>query len=150
MSITGRLLSLTPGDEHWGEVLEMDQHYFPRPWSRPQWEDMDFSQNALLVWEEGERPMGFALFFHLPLDPTAHLLKILMDPKERGQGKTVLFWRELSAVLKERGAKDVYLEVEEGNGRAIAYYQKIGFTKLRELKSYYSDGSNAVSMSLTL
>lgn len=150
MSTTGNLLQVLPGTEHWGQVLEMDQRFFSRPWSRPQWEDTDFSQNLLLAWEELERPIGFALFFHLPLDPTAHLLKIFMSPAERGQGKSVLFWRELSALLKERGAKEVYLEVEEDNGRAIAFYQKIGFTKLRQLKSYYSDGTNAVSMTLTL
>lgn len=150
MSITGNLIQILPGDEHWGDVLEMDQRFFTRPWSRPQWEDTDFSQNVLLVWEVLEKPIGFALFFHLPLDPTAHLLKIFMDPGQRGQGKTVLFWRELASVLKARGAKEVYLEVEEDNARAIGFYMKIGFTKLRDLKSYYSDGANALSMSLTL
>lgn len=150
MSTTGNLLRVSPGSEHWGEILEMDQSHFSRPWTRPQWEDADWTQNLLFGWEILERPIGFALFFHLPEDKTAHLLKIFMDPKERGQGKTVLFWRELARKLKERGVKDVYLEVEEKNGRAISFYQKIGFSKLRDLRSYYSDGSNAVSMSLTL
>ncbi len=150
MSITGNLIQVLPGSEHWGDILDLDQQFFSRPWTRPQWEDADWDQNLLFAWELLEKPIGFALFFHLPDDPTAHLLKILMVPSERGQGKTVLFWRELAAGLRERGVRDVYLEVEEKNARAISFYQKIGFKKLRELRSYYSDGSDAVSMSLTL
>lgn len=148
MSTTGNLIRVLPGSEHWGDVLELDQK-FSRPWTRPQWEDSDWKQNILFAWEILERPVGYALFFHLPEDPTAHLLKIFLLPDQRGLGRSVLFWREISASLMERGVKDIYLEVEEKNGRAIAFYEKIGFSKLRELKSYYSDGSNAVSMSLT-
>lgn len=150
MSITGKLIRVSPGSEHWGHILKMDQSFFSRPWTRPQWEDTDWSQNLLFGWELLEKPIGFALFFHLAGDSTAHLLKIFMDPSGRGQGGTVLFWRELAAILLERGVKEVYLEVGEKNVRAISFYQKIGFSKLRELRSYYSDGSNAVSMSLTL
>jgi [ribosomal protein S18]-alanine N-acetyltransferase len=150
MSITGKLIQVLPNSEYWGEILEMDQLFFSRPWSRPQWEDADWTQHVLYSWKSYENPIGFALFFHLPDDPTAHLLKIYMDPTERGQGKSVLFWREVSASLLERGVKEVYLEVEEKNSRAVGFYQKIGFSKLRDLRSYYSDGSHALSMSLTL
>lgn len=150
MSTTGSLHRIDPGHEHWGDAVDLDLRYFPKPWTRPQWEDSDWEQNSLFGWMKLERLIGFALFFHLPGDPTAHLLKILMLPEQRQRGETVLFWRELSSSLKGAGAENVYLEVEEGNAPAIAFYEKIGFVKLRELRSYYSDGSNALAMSLTL
>lgn len=150
MSITGKALVLTPDSPDWGEVLEQDLGYFPRPWSRPSWEDLDWERHLLLGWKMGERLIGFALCSYLVGDNAAHLLKIFLLPEYRSKGQAVLFWRELSFHLKERGASQVYLEVEAENVRAISFYQKLGFQKLRVAKNYYSDGADAWIMQLEL
>lgn len=134
----------------WNKILEMDQRLFPRPWSRPLWEDLDGNHHQIMSWSKGEALLGFALFSLVPGDDIAHLLKILMQPEHRGRGETVLFWREIAFELEAKGAKSVFLEVEASNLRAIAFYQKIGFKSLRQVKAYYSDGSDALTMSLTL
>lgn len=150
MNITGSLTPVSTDHHLWESILEMDQKYFSRPWNRPAWEDLDWSNHLLKAWAVEETAVGFALFAHLPQDDVAHLLKIFMIPEYRGKGVTVLFWRELAFALEERGAKQVYLEVEASNKRAIGFYEKIGFKKLRTARGYYSDGADAVMMQLTL
>ncbi len=150
MNTTGKLSLEKTGSELWNHVLDYDLRFFNLPWNREAWEDLDMDQHLVFAWSHHEKLIGYALFQLLPGDETAHLLKILMLPEFRGKGETVLFWRELAFTLKSRGAIYAYLEVESANLRAISFYQKIGFQRLREIKSYYSDGADALTMRLTL
>lgn len=149
MNTTGNIHELTSWNSFWDEVLELDQKYFPRPWKASDWATLDLSQHGLWVITEENRAIGFALF-STPQDETAHLLKILMIPDQRASGKAQAFWKHISESLRTRGYSKVYLEVEESNGRAQAFYQKLGFQLLRRVKSYYSDGETGVMMQLTL
>jgi ribosomal protein S18 acetylase RimI-like enzyme len=150
MNITGKLSQESPGSEHWDQILDFDLRFFSRPWNREAWEDLDWDFHQLFGWVLGEKVIGLALFSLLPGDKVGHLLKIFMEPSHRGRGETVLFWRELTFSLKSLGAESAYLEVEAGNLRAISFYKKIGFQELRRIKSYYSDGADALTMQLTL
>lgn len=131
-------------------VFELDQHFFPRPWKIEDWRGLNPLHHKLFLRKEESVLLGFSLFGLLPADETAHLLKICLDPRVRGSGEALLFWGEILQELKESGVKSIFLEVEEPNLRAIAFYQKVGFSKLRTIKSYYSDGTSGVTMSLTL
>lgn len=149
MNTTGKIHQLTSRDKFWEIVTDLDQKYFPRPWKKSDWERMDLSQHGLWIYEQESRPIGFALF-STPHDETAHLLKILVIPENRGTGAALDFWNKVSEELRGKGFKRVYLEVEESNDRARAYYQKLGFRLLRRVKSYYSDGEAGIMMQLTL
>ena len=46
--------------------------------------------------------------------------------------------------LKERKIKRVFLEVREQNEKAIALYNKCGFSFVSVRKKYYADGDNAI------
>ncbi len=131
------------------DVQELDQKYFPRPWKEADWQSLDMSQHRLWALEENEI-IGFALFATPTGDETAHLLKVLIIPEKRGSGLAAQFWKSLCEELQKSGFRTVYLEVEKSNERARAFYQKLGFQLLREVKSYYSDGEAALMMQLTL
>jgi [ribosomal protein S18]-alanine N-acetyltransferase len=128
-----------------GETFELDQKHFPRPWTQAQWDSADPNHHLLI-----EGSGRFALFALVHGDDTAHLLKIVLSPDLRGSGEAQVFWDELVETLKARGATKVFLEVESTNLRAQGFYRKLGFQKLREVKGFYSDGTDGVLEMLTL
>jgi [ribosomal protein S18]-alanine N-acetyltransferase len=132
------------------EVIELDQKFFPHPWTREQWSEMNPDQNHILTWRLKNELIGYGLFHFLSGDDTAHLLKILIVPDHRGSGETKKFWDTLKVYLKNAGQKSIYLEVGANNVRAIHFYEKCGFKLLRRNKAYYSNGEDALAMSMTL
>lgn len=139
MSITGNL----------SQVIDLDQKFFDPPWSKTQWDEIDYSHHQLFVFEESNGVQGYALFTAVPGDDIAHLLKILVVPNLQGTLAASRFWAQILENLKAMGFSRVYLEVKATNTRAIGFYQKNGFKTLRKVKSYYSDGTDGVMMQLT-
>lgn len=127
-------------------ILELDQRYFPYPWTESQWKELNPANH--LLFSHGNE--GFALFMRIPGDEMAHLLKICLRPENRGYGEALKFWDEILKELRDKGIKSIYLEVEAGNHRARGFYSKIGFKKLRQIPGYYSDGEDAVTMDLDI
>lgn len=148
MSTSGKLLELTPGKDHLS-IFELDQKHFPHPWSRDQWAELDPRHYLFYAWQNAHIE-GFALFHRVLGDETAHLLKISVLPELRGTGLSQKFWGELISKLKLLDVRSVYLEVEKTNLSAIKFYQNRGFLPLREIKNYYTGGTSALTMSLTL
>lgn len=67
----------------------------------------------------------------------AEILSICVRRSERGKGVgAALLGRHLSGV-GQRGARQLFLEVEEGNASAIALYRRFGFQDVGRRKSYY-------------
>lgn len=150
MNTTGNIQSLTSQSLQFAQVLELDQRDFPRPWKAEDWTGMNWNHHLLYGWETGEGIQGFALFARIPGDDTAHLLKICVASQHRGTGLTQEFWKTCLDKLKVLKIKSIYLEVESPNQRAIKFYQKSGFTMLRTIKAYYSDGTDALTMQMTI
>lgn len=150
MSTTGKLLHSSPGHPTWAQVLNWDRDFFPRPWNQEDWESLDRESHQLFVWETDVGVVGFALFGTLTGDEAAHLLKIFILPRVRATGTSLRFIKAAGDSLRDAGFKRIYLEVETENKCAVGFYQKVGFKLLRQLKAYYSDGTDALTMELTL
>jgi ribosomal-protein-alanine N-acetyltransferase len=146
MNITGRLTL----EKVSNEIINLDQTFFPTPWTIKEWEELHPDSHSLYGWKIQDRLAGFALFWTLEGDGAAHLLKILLLENDRGKNNSLEFWSALESSLKARGFSSVYLEVEVKNLRAQGFYQKVGFRLLRRIKGYYSNGDDALTMSLTL
>lgn len=131
-------------------VIELDQKHFPHPWTMEQWKGLSPAQNHLFTWTLGNKLVGYALFQYLTGDDTAHLLKILIDPDRQGSGESQRFWSAIKAHLKSADLESIYLEVEASNARAIGFYGKCGLTVIRRNKAYYSNGDDALIMTMTL
>lgn len=131
------------------EIFLFDQAYFPNPWTRDAWESLDLSRHLLLDWGQPEL-RGFALFGRMSGDDTAHLYKIVINPKWHGTGEAGKFWMHIIENLTSQSVKYIYLEVEASNERALGFYKKVGFICLRRVKAYYSNGSDGLMLQLTL
>lgn len=80
----------------------------------------------------------------------AHLISIavLREHRRNGVGSTLL--QNLITFSERHGVEELWLEVNSGNKEAIGLYDKFGFTSVMILENYYSDGSAALRMRLSL
>lgn len=147
MNIIGKTELLGKPD---GDILGLDKDFFPQPWTDSQWQDLNLSQHLLFSFTSDSKLIGFALFSRLSGDDMAHLYKILLHPEARKHGLATSFWADIVKNLQEKGVARIYLEVEATNEKAIKFYQKVGFSLLRRVKSYYSNGTDGLMMELTL
>ncbi|WPU66315.1 GNAT family N-acetyltransferase [Peredibacter starrii] len=148
MNTTGNFHELGPAS-NLNDVAQMDEKHFPHPWKPLDWKELDFSKHLLYSWS-GEKLEAFALFGLVPGDGTAHLYKIQIDPALQGKGVSLPFWSAILENLRQKNVKNIYLEVESSNDRAIGFYKKVGFSCLRRVKGYYSNGSDGLMLQITL
>lgn len=80
----------------------------------------------------------------------AHLISIAVLREHRGIGVATALLQGLIARLERDGVDELWLEVNTGNEEAIILYEKFGFTRTMILENYYSDGSPALRMRLSL
>ncbi len=67
-----------------------------------------------------------------------HILNICVAPNQHRQGYGSQLLSHALAEVKQQGAEIVYLEVRRSNKKAIALYERMGFSKVGERKNYYS------------
>ena len=77
---------------------------------------------------------------------TGRIYTLAIDPDIHGRGLGRLLVTNMLDELAAREVRRVYLEVRADNSRAIALYEKLGFTIVRHLPAYYSAGQHGVSM----
>lgn len=150
MNTTGSFFKLTPQGPTFKQVCLLDQAEFPKPWTTQGWQELNWEHHYLWGWMIGQELKGFILFSLLEGDDTAHLLKICVASELRGGKNAQELFLFSSEVLRSNAAKAIYLEVESTNLAAIKFYHKMGFSSLRKIKGYYSDGGDALTMQLTM
>lgn len=76
----------------------------------------------------------------------AHLNLLAVDPgqRRRGLGTRLLDWLRASAL--EAGVFLIELEVREGNGGALAFYERHGFSRSGRSPGYYQGVESALHM----
>nr|BDT28646.1 GNAT family N-acetyltransferase [Bacteriovorax sp. HI3] len=144
-SIIDKASALTP--EALSFLKDYDQRFFPTPWDEKSWEQVfdSASERFILLADD-----GFVLFDINGADSFAHLLKILVNPDKRGAGLGKALLSEAIEILKSRGMKTFFLEVEENNDSAIGLYQTAGFKIIHKKKHFYSNGATAFIMTLSV
>lgn len=100
---------------------------------------------------QGDDMLGF--YIGEKAGPDYTLMDICVATKYQGQGIA----RQLLAAFIEYGeqheAENLFLEVRESNNRAIALYERAGFSHMSVRKNYYptaTGNENAILMGLTL
>jgi [ribosomal protein S18]-alanine N-acetyltransferase len=76
----------------------------------------------------------------------ANLVSIAVIPEARGGGAASLLLSSTIRRLKLRGVERLTLVVRESNARAISFYERHGFTRLRRSPRYYEDGEDGLLM----
>ncbi|MFD0985634.1 ribosomal protein S18-alanine N-acetyltransferase [Methyloligella solikamskensis] len=80
----------------------------------------------------------------------AEILTLAVMPEARGMGIGRSLLEAAIAVLKSRGAKHLFLEVDEENAAALTLYRGLGAKPVGRRAAYYADGGDAAILSLTL
>jgi [ribosomal protein S18]-alanine N-acetyltransferase len=98
--------------------------------------------------EAGGAPAG--LLIARKAADEAELLTLGVVPPCRGQGVAGALMREAMRALHSSGAKQLFLEVENGNQAALRLYSSLGAVKVGQRKRYYQHGADAAIFSLAL
>jgi ribosomal protein S18 acetylase RimI-like enzyme len=104
----------------------------------------------LLVAEEGDEPVGFALWFlNFSTWEGVHgiyLEDLYVRPEHRGSGAGRALLTTLARIAQERGYARVEWSVLNWNEPAIGFYRRIGATPLEEWTTYRLTGSALTSL----
>jgi ribosomal-protein-alanine N-acetyltransferase len=126
---------------------------FPRPWSTLDFERLLGERGVMadgLFLGRTTKPSGFVLS-RIVLDE-AEIITVAVAAEARGKGHArTLLTHHLDA-LSRRGVARVHLEVEEGNGPAVALYRRAGFRETGRREGYYrkADGAKASALTMAL
>jgi ribosomal-protein-alanine N-acetyltransferase len=80
----------------------------------------------------------------------AELLTLAVAPACRNSGLGRALLKSAIATLREAGAKQLFLEVDEGNEAALALYRALGAQAIGRRARYYEHGADAAIFSLAL
>ena len=103
---------------------------------------------ASAVDDSGGAPAGF-LIARKAADE-AELLTLGVAPAFRRMGLGRALLNEASAMLRASGARQLFLEVEEGNEAALQLYRSLGAIPVGRRPRYYDHGADAAIFSLAL
>jgi [ribosomal protein S18]-alanine N-acetyltransferase len=73
---------------------------------------------------------------------------VVPERRRAGVGRALL--TAAMAMLGESGAKQLFLEVEEGNDAAVKLYRSLGATAIGRRARYYEHAADAAIFSLAL
>ncbi|WP_439481584.1 GNAT family N-acetyltransferase [Cyclobacterium plantarum] len=96
-------------------------------------EQMEKKAHKFLIASKGKEPLGFASYelHHLGLPQLKiHKLYILPTAQGRGIGKEILTYLETEG--EKTGMKNMVLNVNKYNSKAFQFYEKQGFTKIKD------------------
>ncbi|HWN69815.1 MAG TPA: ribosomal protein S18-alanine N-acetyltransferase [Haliangium sp.] len=143
-------------------VVEIENRSSPTPWP-PQlfledlgrdWAHIDLVRLVQLAPRPltdgaGAGPVvGFASYWLV--HDELHLLNLAAHPEHRRRGIGTRLMRHLIAVARGHDCRYITLEVRRGNHAAQALYHGHGFEAMGMRARYYSDGEDAIVMTLTL
>ena len=72
-----------------------------------------------------------------------HVVSVAVDPRHRRKQIGTALLSAVTAKLVAEGVKQIQLEVRKGNAGAIAFYERMGYRMLSEIRHYYGDGEDA-------
>ena len=132
---------------HLRGVLRIEQQVYPRPWTFGLFLG-EISQRATrvyLVARVGSEVVGYAGMFRAVDD--GHITTVAVDPTWHRHGIATRMLLTLARGAKQRGCKNLTLEVRMSNAGAQSLYQRFGFVPAGVRKGYYPEtGEDALIM----
>ncbi|WP_419948186.1 ribosomal protein S18-alanine N-acetyltransferase [Candidatus Palauibacter sp.] len=120
------------------QVVAIEEESFATPWSEQTFRNLIRRPDACLfsAVDEAERIVGYAAVWFAGREGELGDLAVAPDERRRGIGA-----RLVDAVLAEarsRGARQIFLEVREGNRSAQGLYRSRGFEIVGRRPRYYA------------
>lgn len=124
-------------------VATLENALFPTDaWSEEQfWGEIALETRIYLTAEQAGQVIGYAGAFVLA--PDSDLQTIAVDPSVQGAGTGRRLLTALMAMVADRGAESMMLEVRADNSVAITLYERMGFERISTRARYYADGTDA-------
>jgi [ribosomal protein S18]-alanine N-acetyltransferase len=139
-------------EERLGDVLLVEEAAYTHPWTRGNFADSLRSGYEAQMLTAGGAVLGY--FVAMKGVDEVHLLNITVAPQYQRQGWARVMLDALGIWSRGQGAQWLWLEVRVGNERAQALYERHGFRRVGQRKSYYpahaGQREDAVVMSLKL
>ena len=135
-------------EEHLSDILKLERELFEEPYSEETLRrELELPFLLGLVAKLNGETAGYCLAWLIGETCELHRIGVKRELQGRGIGRALL-----KTLLKEaagKGAREVILEVNEKNRKAISLYKAFGFSKVSERKNYYGD-DGAFIMKLNL
>ena len=130
-------MNIVPMNEHHvPQIALLERECLADPWS--QQSSASELHNPLSLWlvaQEGQTLLGY-VGSQTCLDET-DMMNIAVSPASRRQGVARALIEALVSALRERGSKQLTLEVRASNGPARQLYESLGFLQVGLRKNYY-------------
>lgn len=123
------------------EVQDIENDVYPHPWSTGNF--LDSLHNGYETWVVRDSTNALVGYFLVMLMvEEAHLLNITVRRDWQGQGVGRMLLDKVVAIAREKGMTSVLLEVRPSNARALAMYERYGFSQIGRRKGYYPAADN--------
>jgi [ribosomal protein S18]-alanine N-acetyltransferase len=133
-------------------VVTIEHQAYSHPWTRGNFMDSVRSGYQAQMLLAGGQVLGY--FVAMKGVDEVHLLNLTVTPECQGQGWGRVMLDALAVWSRGQGAQWLWLEVRVSNQRAQQIYERHGYRRVGERKSYYPDNhgrrEDAVVMSLKL
>ena len=124
--------------EYVPQVAALEKVCFSDPWSEKSVaSELENPLSCWLVALDGETVAGY-VGSQTVLDET-DMMNIAVSPASRRQGVARALIEALVSALRERGSKQLTLEVRASNGPARQLYESLGFLQVGLRKNYYQN-----------
>ncbi|MQA88670.1 MAG: ribosomal-protein-alanine N-acetyltransferase [Gemmatimonas sp.] len=118
-------------------VMAIERASFSTPWRESTFRGLMLRRDSNLVAATREdRPVGYAVCW--TVGDQAELGNVAVAPTERGRGTGRRLVDAILAIVRQRGARECFLEVRESNGQARALYEQCDFRLVGRRRNYYS------------
>lgn len=133
-------------------LLDLEQRSFTTDTlSRESYRRLIRSKSALVLTAKVENILlGCAVVFFRQGSKRARLYSLAVDPDHRKRGIALALMQSAEKHALLRGCTCMGLEVRTDNARAISFYTRLGYEKIKEIPGYYEDGWSALQMQKTL
>ncbi|MDB5823341.1 MAG: rimI1 [Herminiimonas sp.] len=135
------------------EVLRIEYAIYPFPWTRGNFLDSIYSRYDTWVLRNPEGEL-VGYFLLLVAVDESHLLNITVGTPWQGRGIGIALLDKAVAVARSHDMKSILLEVRPSNARALAIYERYGFSRIGLRKNYYpaqhNNREDAIVMRLSL
>lgn len=124
---------------------------FRHGWSESEFERLLSEANTVCQVARGNGGTGPIVAFVLSrmIDHEAEILMAAVSPDEQGRGLARRLLTRHLGRLAAHGAKQVFLEVDEGNRPALSLYGRAGFAEVGRRPRYY-DGPGGATGALIM
>jgi ribosomal-protein-alanine N-acetyltransferase len=133
---------------HLGDVMEIEQVSYPKPWSRNIFQsELELARNGeryYLAARSGNVVIGYAGLMFVVGD--AHVTNIAVAADQQRSGVATRLLAALAWEAIHRGCEAMTLEVRVSNTGAQALYRSFGFAPAGVRQRYYENTEDAIVM----